>query len=463
MTRRVIARLVFALVILASLFYGGLGIRPACAAGITVNTAADEATTNGSCSLREAIINANNDAASKPDCAAGSGIDSIAFAGNYTITLAGTALPSIQSAIVINGNGAGNTIIQANASPNTATYAVFLISNTADVNLNGLTVRNGRCDGTCNGGGIANAGTLTVANSTLTGNSAGAYGGAIENDGTLTVTNSTLSGNSAKFGGAIHSDFANLTITNSVLSGNAATSAGGAISTYAATVSVTNSTLSGNSSENGGGIYNGTNSDLGILGTTLTGNIAGVGGGIFNHHNLWFANSTLSGNTAYDYGGGTYSDGSAWFYNSSVVFNVLAEGTDLGAGGIDGDVAVYNSIVAGNTRAISSTYRDCSGTIYSEGRNLFWNTTNCTINVASGSWGYLNALSFLGPLQNNGGPTWTHALLYGSNAIDTGHDDLCAFFVYNLDQRGVTRPQGTHCDVGAFEYRDGIFSSGFEA
>jgi hypothetical protein len=68
------------------------------------------------------------------------------------------------------------------------------------------------------------------------------------------------------------------------------------------------------------------------------------------------------------------------------------------------------------------------------------------------SWGYLNSLSLVGPLQNNGGPTQTHALLPGSNAIDTGAYTYCAGWpIYNLDQRGVSRPQGSQCDVGAFE------------
>jgi hypothetical protein len=197
--------------------------------------------------------------------------------------------------------------------------------------------------------------------------------------------------------------------------------------------------------------------------TTMSGNTAAVGGAISNQAILRIGNSTLSGNEAYDYGGGIFSAGSAWIYHSTVVFNVLVEGTNLGAGGIDGNVALYNTLVAGNTRAIASTYRDCSGTIHSEGRNLFGDVTNCTINVASGSWGYLNSLGLLGPLQNNGGLTQTHALLPGSNAIDTASNSVCAS-VFNLDQRGVSRPQGVQCDVGAYEYQLGpdIFENGFE-
>jgi hypothetical protein len=53
----------------------------------------------------------------------------------------------------------------------------------------------------------------------------------------------------------------------------------------------------------------------------------------------------------------------------------------------------------------------------------------------------------LGPLLDNGGRTFTQALLAGSPAIDKGSDALCK----ETDQRGAKRPQGTHCDIGAFE------------
>src|SRR5689334_7764349 len=143
--KRPIIRLVFTSFMLLSLFFTSLGITPAHAAGITVNTAVDESTTNGLCSLREAIINANNNADIYPDCATAFGIDTITFAGNFTITLAGGELPLVTSEIIIQGNGAANTIIQANASPNTATYRVFNVSDGSKLTLDSLTVRHGRC------------------------------------------------------------------------------------------------------------------------------------------------------------------------------------------------------------------------------------------------------------------------------------------------------------------------------
>ena len=208
--KRPMIRLVFTSFMLLSLFFTSLGITPAYAAGITVNTNADELTTNGFCSLREAISNANSNVDIYPDCATGSGADTITFAGNYTITLAGVQLPTVTTEIIINGNGAGNTIIQANASPNTATYRIFYV--TGSLTLNNLTLRHGRCNGGCNLGFLSNAGgavyndggILTVTNSNISSNNAESGGAILNWGGTLSVTNSSFSFNNALSGGALH-------------------------------------------------------------------------------------------------------------------------------------------------------------------------------------------------------------------------------------------------------------------
>ena len=565
--KQLITRLVFTSFLIVTLLFSGLGATPVYATGIVVNTALDENIDNADCSLREAII-ASSVRAAYNGCAPGSGIDTITFAGNYTITLAGAQLPAIMSNVTIIGNGAANTIIQAHADPNTATYRVFEVGNDpASLTLNSLTLRHGvettgggiyvgsfanlnvnncvisgntaqigggifiQYGGSMNvassvlsdnrgenyggaivnqsgvvtisdstlsentassGGGIYNDSVwgLTITNSTLSENNATSTGGGIDNTGPVTLTNSTLSGNTAQigggmfisrgstatvtgsilsgnrgenYGGAIVNSGGTVSITNSTLSENSALSGGGGIvnlvppPTFTSTLTVVDSTLSGNSVDNflgGGAIYNGQNMNTTVANSTLSGNYAPMGGGIYNDGNLWLGNVTLSGNEAYDYGGGIYSDGYAWIHNSTIVFNTLIEGTPLGAGGIDGDVALYNTLVAGNVRLISSEYRDCHGTIYVEGMNLFGDMTNCTFNPASpGYYSYLVELNELGPLQDNGGPTWTHALLPGSRAIGAGFNAICANWpVSNVDQRGVARPQGYACDVGAFEF-----------
>lgn len=98
----------------ASLLTAALGIQPAYAASIVVNSADDTVANDGACALREAITNANADNQSgSTDCAAGAGADAITFAADYIITLVGSQLPAITSEITINGNGAANTIIEA--------------------------------------------------------------------------------------------------------------------------------------------------------------------------------------------------------------------------------------------------------------------------------------------------------------------------------------------------------------
>ncbi|MBK8619441.1 MAG: CSLREA domain-containing protein [Anaerolineales bacterium] len=115
-----------------------------------MNSNADTVADDGVCTLREAITNANGDSqlyATAGECAAGVGSDTIAFAADYTITLVGSQLPAVTTTIIINGNGAANTIVQANANPNTATYRVFQVS--GNLTLDKLTVQNGRCNGSC--------------------------------------------------------------------------------------------------------------------------------------------------------------------------------------------------------------------------------------------------------------------------------------------------------------------------
>src|SRR5215207_5544046 len=166
-----------------------LTFTPAYAAGIVVNTNADATIAgDGFCTLREAITNANSDSdTTGGDCPAGSGADAITFAAGYTITLV-NQLPAVTTEMTITGNGATNTIIQANAASKTASYRVFEVSGGGNLTLDSLTVRNGYCGGLCatigdSGGGIYNAGTLTVSNVTFNANTATYNGGGIYDSG----------------------------------------------------------------------------------------------------------------------------------------------------------------------------------------------------------------------------------------------------------------------------------------
>ena len=307
------------------------------------------------------------------DSSSGDTINFNSSLNGQTITLTSGEL-LINKNLTITGPGANLLAINGNAAGR-----VFEITSGIDVTISGLTITNGNSGGDY-GGGIYNQGTLTVTNSTLSGNSAGAGGGGgIMNDGrfgsaaTMTITNSRLSGNSASAGGGIL---------------NSATSPG------SATLTITNSTLSGNSASGGGGIYN-----LGDSSGSAT---------------LTITNSTLSGNSA-TYGGGMYNlvyvSGSATANFGSTMLNV---------GGASGE-NIFNN----------------SGTVTSLGYNLSSDAAGG--DGTTGPGGFLNATGdqrntdpLLGPLQDNGGPTFTHALLAGSPAINAGDP--------NFDPNSFTPP-----------------------
>jgi hypothetical protein len=255
------------------------------------------------------------------------------------------------------------------------------------------------------GGGIYNYdGTLTVSNSTLSGNSAN-FGGGIWSNGTLTVTNSILSSNFAQVGGGIEGS-GNVTVSNSTLSANSASGVGGGIYTFG-TLTVANSTLLGNLAGSFGGGIEIAYGSATVSSSTLSGNSAQIGGGIYNSKNgkVTVSSSTLSDNSASGVGGGIYTFGNA---------------------------LVSNSIIAN-----SSSGGDCDGVPLTNGEHNLVEDNSCGFTGGSDPK--------LGSLADNGGPTWTHALLPGSPAIDAGDTTLTS------DQRGVHRPQGAADDIGAYE------------
>jgi hypothetical protein len=314
----------------------------------------------------------------------------------------------------------------------------------------------GGAGGTAQGGGLyVNGSSLTIATSTMasnqgTGGPGGAYGGpgqglggGLYNVGRLTVTDSSLSGNSANSatseyfagGGGIYNS-GTLTVSNSTLSGNSATGGGG-IDNYSGTLTVSDSTLSGNTAtyDYGGGIYNYNYGTLTVSNSTLSGNFAADGGGIFTNTALpvTLTNVTVTANRA-NSGGGLL----VVFASSSPV--------------------LHNTLIAGNFRGATGTTRDdVFGALNPGGDyNLIGDGTGMT-GLSSGVHGNLVGTAaapidpLLGPLQDNGGPTQTHALLPGSPAIDAGNNVHASMW----DQRGPGFPRIIHgvIDIGAFEYR----------
>ena len=233
--------------VLALLLTSALVVKPAHASGtITVTTGADNQTTDGLCSLREAINNANDDIQDSPDCPAGSGNDTIVFANGITSIILGQGLPTITSSDGLTIDGGSQVSINGNH----ATYgmavnpfAALTLQNISLTNMLGALSNEGTLNITnstfsansssADGGALANAqgGTATVTGSTFRGNSATSSGGAIANFGTITIANSTFAKNTSNYGGGLINNTGTAMILNSTFSGNGATTAGGAVFT----------------------------------------------------------------------------------------------------------------------------------------------------------------------------------------------------------------------------------------
>jgi CSLREA domain-containing protein len=389
-----------------------LMIRPALiarAATITVNTTADENNVDGDCSLREAIIAANEDRAVDA-CPAGNGADTISLpAGDYVLTIAGidenaarTGDLDLTEDVTIAGTSRFNTTIDGGGVDR-----VFEIRSLADVQISEVKITDGDSQGKIGGGILIIGGTLKIVNSRVTNNTGSS--GIYIHTGDLTVINSRVDNHSQK-AIVIGSDNS-ATIVNSDISNNTSDFDGAGIGNFGGTLTVVNSTISGNSAGgSGGGIYS-----------------SGAATSLFNV--TIFNNTANSDSDVYGDGGGVH------------VFS--------------GTLTVRNSIIAGNfdDNGTGLLFDDCSGTLISEGYNLIENPTGCTI-TGDTTGNITGVNSNLGPLQLNGGETRTHALLAGSPAIDGGDPvNWCVDQNNNLlhtDQRGYAR--NGLCDIGAYEY-----------
>ena len=249
-------------------------------------------------------------------------------------------------------------------------------------------------------------------------------------------------------------DLITVTIDRFIIQNGKGGSNGGGVSNEYADLTITNSFIQNNSADtSGGGIFN--NVILTLKNTTVSNNSAGYGGGIYNQsratNNLTVHNSTISNNSAF-YGGGIYNDGVGALNNVTLSDNTASYGGGLNNNGV---ITLQNSIFARNVAAYSAP--DCIGSVGSSGYNLLGNNTGCTFAATTGDKVGTSASPIdprLTLLKNNGGLTPTHALLTGSPAIDSGN--LAApgsggTACLASDQRGVARPAGTHCDIGAYE------------
>jgi hypothetical protein len=429
---------------------------------ITVSNAGD----SGPGSLRQALADAND----------GDTIDfDSAFSGG-SISLLDPLV--VDKSVTISGPGAANLWVIGSGYSR-----VFYIGVGKTVTISGLNIANGADDV---GGGIYNDhSTLTVSNCGILGNFAVGDGGGIYNDGSggsaaLIINNSTLGGNQAYYGdgGGIYNTATEgsetVTVINSTLRNNSAGYEGGAICSEpeegSETLEINNSTLSGNSAGGSGGgigIYAlgfSSRVTLTINNSTLNGNSASAAGGISNtadgHGGTTLAinNSTLSGNSASGYGGGIVNVGVQASATLTINNSTLSGNSASAAGGIynadnngGATLTIGNSIL--KTGASGENIVTNFGTVISNGYNL---SNDNGGGFLTGMGDQINTDPMLGPLQDNGGPTFTHELLNGSPAIDAGDPNFNpnSFnppMVYDQRGTGFNRVANGRIDIGAFE------------
>jgi hypothetical protein len=295
---------------------------------------------------------------------------------------------------------------------NVASGAGGGIANEGELTLTDCELDNNRSDNV--GGGIHTTNTLALQRCTLTRNESNGFsGGGVNNFGTLTVESSSFLNNSAGSRGGAISTFGNdpavpahATVTNSVFSNNFGVR-GGALSNFAAALTLVNSTVSGNTASVLGGAIHNINGIATVRAVTFTGNSAREdNAGIFNHRIP------------------AQPGPSASLTIQDTIFQLGRTGVNL---------------------------LNAGGTVISEGFNL--SDDPASGDLSNGPGGLLNGPHDarntdprLGPLQDNGGSTLTHALLGGSPAIDAGS----SVGVPQTDQRGFER--GVAHDIGAFEF-----------
>jgi fibronectin type 3 domain-containing protein len=362
----------------------------------------------------------------------GGGTVTLAPGCGYTLTAVnnstdgGTGLPVITGTVTIAGSGA--TITRSTAA-GTPTFRLFDVATSGKLTLDSLTLSNGllASNGSTGGAGVYNHGTLAVSATTFAGNSSpspnGVSGGAISNSGRLTVTTSIFTGNIAQEGASIFNQNTTI-ITQTTFANNKATIyGGGGVLNGFGTTTVSSSTFVGNTGPGGGAIDNDTT--MIVRNSTFYNNSDGGNGGgaVNNFGNITFIQSTLSGNKA--------STG-ANIHNFSY-------------GSVTATVTLSMTIV---DNGIGSSNCSSNGPpIIDNGYNL---DSGSSCGLSSAKHSLSNTAPQLDALAPNGGPTQTMALAWSSrafNAIPTSVSGCSG----STDQRGIARPQGSGCDIGAFE------------
>ena len=426
---------------------------------VTVTTEQDLVDfSDGVTSLREALFATN----------LVEGADEIRFDfghdGPATILLTEGEL-AITDSLTITGNGAELLTIDASGNDPTPDVnngdgsRIFNIDDgdlstviaTIDVSISGVTLTGGDLGGgpiSGQGGAIFSLENLNLFDVTVTANSANHDGGGIFTKGVTTITDSTFSLNqSASFsGGGLFAQDTTLVITGSTFRENTSFRDGGGLFALDTTSTITRSTFSGNTAEklNGGGLW--VKGEVLIADSTVSGNSATRGGGIFAlQADPTILSSTISGNTSLRSGGGisaSLNSGVIKVSHSTISSNIAdSRSSGRGQGGglflENGFVILNHSLVTGNHDGLGSP--DVAG---------YFSSNYSLIGIGA---------EFLGPLADNGGPTFTHALLPSSPAINAG--DLNAVAGVDGIPLSDQRDDGfdrlfSRIDIGAYEVQE---------
>jgi parallel beta-helix repeat protein len=377
-------------------------------------------------------------------------------------------------------NGEGGGVWMHSERPHTIVDSTFL-RNKAGVPVieeDGLP-----SDDVAGGGGIhMSGGPATILGTTLDGNTATEEGGGISmhNEGDVVLRESVLKNNRAFDGGGTENSATQVTFDRVLVQANRAGGAGGGIyNTSSGEFKVLDSTIRENSGAVGGGLANAPDNHLIIRGSLFLNNSArlvrteegeidengGKGGGImsFADGDSLIENTTISGNKAATGGGGLFhdADGELRIVHATIWRNSAPAGGGIGV--VESDfvpevppktnaaVVLKNTIVGGSLNGGS-----CDWYVRSEGGNLeTGNKNTCFLAVTAETAQSPIELGVrdrrgdpqLWAIADNGGPTLTHALQYGSLAIDSSNLPCST-----VDQRGVARPQNGRCDAGAYEF-----------
>ncbi|MBK8620036.1 MAG: CSLREA domain-containing protein [Anaerolineales bacterium] len=455
-------------------------VTPAYASAFVVNSLndVDDGTCNGThCSLREAIIAASNAPSN----------DTITFSVSGTIRL-GSTLPTIYNDGTLTIDG-GNAITLSGDTDNSGTgdVQILSVSGVGNLTLQNITLTKGmnsvsgggaiesygiltidNCiisDSTATavsngGGGVSSASAaavLTITNSTFSNNTATYFGGAILNSGssTATISDTTFIGNesTSNSGGAINNSVATLIISDSIFSGNTAFDSSGAINSQGGGVfTISGSTFTNNQADFAGAITI-NNASAEISNSAFLNNTASNDAGAIyfsGSGSLVVSNSTFSGNSTTSRGGAIFSFGSVSLTNATLSGNIAPDGNSGGIHIYNNTLTLKNTIIANNNGGdciLSGTSSIGAGSSH----NLLKSTGAEACGLTNGA-----SNNVIGSDPNLGTLTGSPAYLplnSGSPAIDTASDATCiAAPVSNTSQNGVTRPQGDHCDIGAYEF-----------